>query len=151
MKRINQELEQYLRVFIDHQQEQWPNWLGIAEFAYNNKIHPTTKVFIFKVNYGQDPRMGFEGRRKEKYRMAGKFIEKIRKIQEKAKVILGKAQEEIKKFTDRKQEEKEEYKVENLVLLSTKDLKWQMKERRLEKLTKYFVGLYKVKGLFQAT
>ena len=42
--------------------------------------------------------------------MAGKFIEKIRKIQEKAKVILGKAQEEIKKFTDRKQEEKEEYK-----------------------------------------
>jgi len=54
--------------------------------------------------------MGFEGRRKEKYRMAGKFIEKIRKIQEKAKVILGKAQEEIKKFTDRKQEEKEEYK-----------------------------------------
>ena len=67
--------------------------------------------------------MGFEGRRKEKYRMAGKFIEKIRKIQEKAKVILGKAQEEIKKFTDRKQEEKEEYKVENLVLLSMKDLK----------------------------
>jgi len=67
--------------------------------------------------------MGFEGRRKGKYRMAGKFIEKIRKIQEKAKVILGKAQEEIKKFTDRKQEEGEEYKVENLVLLSTKDLK----------------------------
>jgi len=94
--------------------------------------------------------MGFEGRRKEKYRMAGKFIEKIRKIQEKAKVILGKAQEEIKKFTDRKQEEKEEYKVENLVLLSTKDLKWQMKERRLEKLTKYFVGLYKVKGIISS-
>ena len=37
-KRINQELEQYLRVFIDHRQEQWPDWLGTAEFAYNNKI-----------------------------------------------------------------------------------------------------------------
>jgi len=24
-ERINQELEQYLRVFIDHRQEQWPN------------------------------------------------------------------------------------------------------------------------------
>jgi len=37
-KRINQKLEQYLRVFIDHRQEQWPDWLGTAEFAYNNKI-----------------------------------------------------------------------------------------------------------------
>jgi len=25
IERINQELEQYLRVFIDHRQEQWPD------------------------------------------------------------------------------------------------------------------------------
>ena len=35
----------------------------------------------------------------------------------------------------------------NLVLLSTKDLKWQIKGRRLEKLTERFVGLYKVKRI----
>jgi len=35
MERINQELEQYLRVFIDHRQEQWPDWLGMVEFTYN--------------------------------------------------------------------------------------------------------------------
>jgi len=40
--RVNQELEQYLRVFIDHRQEQWPEWLGTAEFAYNNKTHSST-------------------------------------------------------------------------------------------------------------
>jgi len=28
-----------------------------------------------------------------------------------------------------------------------KDLKWQMKERRSEKLTEHFVGPYKVKGI----
>ena len=33
-KRVNQELEQYLRMFINHKQKQWPEWLGIAEFAY---------------------------------------------------------------------------------------------------------------------
>jgi len=43
-ERINQELEQYLRVFIDHRQEQWLDWLGMAEFAYNNKIHMATKI-----------------------------------------------------------------------------------------------------------
>ena len=84
-ERVNQELEQYLRVFIDHRQEQWPDWLETAEFAYNNKIHAVTKVLPFKVNYGQDPRMGFEGRRKGKYKAAGKFIEKMKKIQE----VLG--------------------------------------------------------------
>ena len=42
-ERVNQELEQYLRVFIDYRQEQWLDWLGTAEFTYNNKIHITTK------------------------------------------------------------------------------------------------------------
>ena len=47
-ERVNQELEQYLRMFIDHRQEQWPNWLGIAEFTYNNKAHSSTKMLPFK-------------------------------------------------------------------------------------------------------
>ena len=32
-------------------------------------------------------------------------------------------------------------------MLSTKDLKWQIKGRRSEKLTEHFVGPYKVKGI----
>ena len=79
-ERVNQKLEQYLRVFIDHRQEQWPDWLGMAEFVYNNKIYATTKILLFKVNYGQDPRMGFERRRKGKYEAAEKFVERMRKI-----------------------------------------------------------------------
>jgi len=122
----------------------------MAEFAYNNKIHVATKVLPFKVNYSQDPRMGFEGRRKGKYEAARKFIEKIKKIQEEAKAALRKVQEEIKKFADRKQGKGEEYRVRDLVLLSTKDLKWQMKGRRSEKLTKYFIGPYKIKGIISS-
>jgi len=67
--------------------------------------------------------MGFEGRRKGKYEAVGKFIEKMRKIQKEAKAALRKVQEEMKKFTDRKQGKGEEYRVGDLVLLSTKDLK----------------------------
>ena len=146
-ERINQELEQYLRVFINHRQEQWPDWLGTAEFAYNNKIYTAIKILPFKANYGQDPRMGFEGRRKRKYEAVGKFVQRMKKIQEEAKVVLEKAQEKMKKFANRRQRKGEEYKVGDLVLLSTKDLKWQMKERRLEKLTEHFVGPYKVKEI----
>jgi len=91
--------------------------------------------------------MGFEGRRKGKYKAAEKFVEKMKKIQEEAKAALGKAQKEMKKFTNKRREEGEEYRVGDLVLLSTKDLKWQMKGRRSEKLMEHFVGPYKVKGI----
>ena len=77
-ERVNQELEQYLRIFIDHRQEQWSEWLGTAEFAYNNKAHSSTRTSPFKANYRQDPRMGFEGRKKRKYTGAEKFIENVR-------------------------------------------------------------------------
>ena len=109
-----------------------------------------TKVSPFKVNYGQNPRMGFEGRRKEKYEAVGKFVEKIKRIQEEAKAALGKAQEEMRKFADRKREKGEEYRIGDLVLLSMKDLKWQMKGRQSEKLTERFVGPYKIKEIISS-
>jgi len=146
-ERVNQELEQYLRIFIDHRQEQWSDWLGIAEFAYNNKVHSSTKTSPFKANYRQDPRMGFEIRRKGKYEGAEKFVIKMKKVQEEAKVVLGKAQEKMKKYADRKRTEADKYKVGDLVMLSTKDLKYQMVRKRTEKLTERFVGPYKIKKI----
>jgi len=145
-ERVNQELEQYLRMFIDHRQEQWPDWLGTAEFAYNNKVHSSTKMLPFKANYRQDPRMGFEIRRKGKYEGAEKFVIKIKEVQEKAKAVLGKAQE-MKKYADRKRVEVDKYKVGDLVMLSTKDLKYQMVGRRTEKLMERFIGPYKIKKI----
>ena len=88
---------------------------------YNNKIYTATKILLFKVNYGQDPRIGFKGRRKGKYEVAGKYVERMKKIQEEVKAVLGKAQEEMKKFANRRRREEEEYRVGDLVLLSTKD------------------------------
>jgi len=78
----------------------------------------------FKANYRQDPRMGFEERKKRKYEGTEKFVEKIKKIQEEAKAALGKAQEDMKKYADRRRSEVDEYKVGDLVMLSTKNLKY---------------------------
>ena len=143
-------MEQYLRIFINHRQEQWPEWLGIAEFAYNNKVHLGTRMSPFKANYGQDLRMGFEGRKKRKYKEAKRFVMKMKEIQEEAKAALGKAQEEIKKYANRKRAKVDNYKVGDLVLLSTKDLKYQMVRRRTEKLMERFVGPYKIKKIISS-
>ena len=119
----------------------------MAEFAYNNKAYSSTKTSPFKANYGQDPRMGFKTRRKRKYEGAEKFTIKMKEVQEEAKAALGKAQEEMKKYADRKRTEVNEYKVGDLVMLSTKDLKYQMVRRRTEKLIERFIGLYKIKKI----
>ena len=134
-------------MFIDHRQEQWSDQLETAEFAYNNKVHSSTKTLPFRANYGQDPRMGFKGRKKGKYKGAKKFVKKIKEIQEEAKAALGKAQEEMKKYADKKRAEVDKYKVEDLVILSTKDLKYQIISRRTEKLTERFVEPYRVKKI----
>ena len=82
-----------------------------------------------------------------KYKGVEKFIAKIKEIQGEAKAALGKAQEEMRKYVDRKRGEVDKYKVGDLVMLSTKDLKYQIIRRRIEKLTERFVGPYKIKKI----
>ena len=61
--------------------------------------------------------------------------------------MLKKAQEEIKKIIDKKYGKAEEYKVKEIVLLSTKNLKFQIIGQRIEKLTEQFVSPYKIKSI----
>jgi len=89
--------------------------------------------------------MGFELRKKERFKGAEKFAKRMEEVQGEAKAALTKAQEEIRRYTDRKREEAVEYKVRDLVLLSTRDLKWQMVGQSSEKLVEWFVGPYKIK------
>ena len=77
----------------------------------------------------------------------------MKEVQGEAKAALVKVQEDIedmKKYADRHRSEAVEYKVGDLALLSTKDLKWQMIGRRSEKLTKQFVGPYRIQKIISA-
>jgi len=118
-----------------------------VEFAYNNKVQTSTKVSPFRANNGQDPHMGFKMRKKGKFEKAEEFATRMKEVHEEAEAALKKSQEEMRKYANRKRSEVEEYKVGDWVLLSTKDLKYQMKGRRSEKLTEQFVGPYQVKEI----
>ena len=54
-ERVNQELELYLRMYVDYRQSDWSEWLALAEFAYNNREHSSTKMTPFFINTGLDP------------------------------------------------------------------------------------------------
>ena len=65
-------------------------WLGTAEFTYNNKVNTSTKVSSFRANSGRDPRMEFGMKRQGKLEGAKEFTERMKTIQEEAQAALKK-------------------------------------------------------------
>jgi hypothetical protein len=57
MEQINQELKQYLCLYVNHMQMDWANWLPVAEFTYNNHEHSATGHSPFYLEYGHHPRV----------------------------------------------------------------------------------------------
>ena len=108
MEQMNQELEQYLRLFVEHRQRDWPEWLATAEFAVNNKTHTATKILPFMANYGRELRMGGNIRKKGKMESATEFVERMKKIHEEAGAALRKTQEEMKRYANRSRKEMKE-------------------------------------------
>jgi hypothetical protein len=48
---MNQEIEQYLWLFINHRQSDWVEWLSCMEFSYNDKVQSSTGFSPFYINY----------------------------------------------------------------------------------------------------
>ena len=55
-ERQNSVLEQYLRSYVNYQQDDWAPLLALAEFAYNAAVHSSTGRAPFEIVYGEVPR-----------------------------------------------------------------------------------------------
>ena len=53
----------------------------------------------------------------------------------------------MKRYVNKKRIEVNEYKVGDLVMLSTKDLRYQMAGRRMKKLIERLIGSYRIKKI----
>jgi len=121
--------------------------LATAEFAFNNKVYMATKSSPFQVNYGREPRIGFDIRKKEKNEKAEEFVREMKERHEEARAALVKSQEEMKIQADRSKKEAEEYRVSNKVLISTKDFLMELMKRVTKKLMEKFIGPYVVRKI----
>jgi len=89
-------------------------------------------------NYSRELRMEADIRKNGKIEKATEFVEKIKKKQEKDRVVLKKAQVEMKQQLYRRRKKAKEWKKEDKVMLSTKDLVF--KERSVKKLVNQYVS-----------
>ena len=103
-------------------------------------MYSATKILLFITNYGRELRMGADIRKKGKVEKVTEFAKKMKRVQEEAGAALTKAQEEMKWQTDRGRKKEMEWKKEDKIMLSTKDLVF--KEWPAKKLVDWYVGLY---------
>ncbi|KAJ1590566.1 hypothetical protein NDA11_000811 [Ustilago hordei] len=55
-ERVNQVIEQYLRMYCNYEQDDWANLLDTAAFVYNNTVHNSIGVSPFFACYGWNPK-----------------------------------------------------------------------------------------------
>ena len=98
MECMNQEIKQYFQLFVLHQQHNWPGWVAIAKFSYNNNIHASIEISPFFANYGFNPKMGSEPNRQTKVEAVDNFTKWMKFIHKEAQAALTKAKEEMKHY-----------------------------------------------------
>src|SRR6266581_4674769 len=100
---VNQELEQYLHLFVGERQDDWHPLLPLAEFSYNNHIHSSTQQTPFLLDTGRHPRMGFEPHQlPSRVEAVNEFMDRMRNTLEEAKSALAKAKDKMAQYYNRR-------------------------------------------------
>jgi hypothetical protein len=131
-ERINQEIEQYLRMFINHRQDDWPEWLPLATFSYNDKVHTSTGYSPFYLNKGEHPKKGIEPIFEVDNQAADDFAHQMQDIQEEASSALKIAQEQMERYYDRTRGISRNYQVGDKVWLEGNDISTDRPSKKLE-------------------
>ena len=139
-ERVNQVLEQYLRMYCNHRQNDWVYYLPTAEFSYNNQTHESTALSPFFVEYGRHPKMAPDVHESIRHPSLEHLFAHRSEAQEQAKAALEVSASRMKWYFDEKKGEVP-FKVGDLVLLKGKDLRVKVKSAKLG--TQNF-GPYKV-------
>ncbi|KAF7116923.1 hypothetical protein CNMCM5793_005553 [Aspergillus hiratsukae] len=132
-ERQNQTLETYLRTYTNYQQNDWAQWLGTAEFAYNNSKNASTGFSPFEAWYGYRPALPEIGDVEEGITNAS-VEERLQRIKEVRERLEENLQSAIKHQADAYNQRHRPvyFHVGQKVLLSTKNLKSWRPSKKLD-------------------
>ena len=86
-ERVNQSLEEMLRIQCASKPEDWSVYLPIAEYAYNDHYHTSIQMTPFKALYGYHPTIHWSHKVKGEDQ-----IEDINKLNKQIKINLEKSE-----------------------------------------------------------
>jgi hypothetical protein len=98
-KHVNQELKQYIHVFMNKCQSNWDTLPPLGEFAYNNHIHSSMQHSPFFVNTGRNPQMGFKPDQcPSKLEAVNEFIDQTKSMLDEAWAALAKSKNDMARY-----------------------------------------------------
>jgi len=101
IERFNQELDQYLWLFVNEWQDNWYNLLSMAEFQHNNHVHSTIQQPPFLLDTGRLSRMGFKPQQNPSgLETVNEFTKRIRTAINEAKFAIRITQDNMKRYYD---------------------------------------------------
>ena len=131
-ERVNQELEQYLRLFVNQRQDDWTNLLPLADFQYNNHVHASTQHPLFLLESRRLPRMGFEPDQcSSRVESVNEFTERMRSTLEEAKSALAKSKDNMARYYNQRRVLALEYQPGDKVYLDASDVSTTQPSRKL--------------------
>ena len=98
-ERVNQMLEQYLRIYCDFHQDDWSQLLPLAEFTYNNAKNSSMQKSLFYTNYGYHPRASLRVHTEPspyENPATESLVERLESVHKELRVELEQAQEAYK-------------------------------------------------------
>jgi hypothetical protein len=124
-ERVNQILEQYVRIFCHYQQDDWVDLLPLAEFSYNNARSATTHASPFYANYGYNPRPQphTPSNPAESYNPAADhFAKRLQDVHDQLRIHIKDAQEIQKRNYDKHAKQAPEFKPGDKVWLLKRNM-----------------------------
>src|SRR5882724_9843222 len=118
-ERVNQEVEQFLRLFINQCQDDWDEWLSISKFTYNNWVHASTHSSPFMLYTRQHPRLSVELLRESRLETLNNFASRMEKATEEVHSALARAANDMARFYDAHHKEAPLYEVGDKVWLNS--------------------------------
>ena len=123
MEWVNQELEQYLHLFINQRQDDWDKLLPFAEFQYNNHVHSTTHQVLFLLDTSWIPQMGFEPRQcRSHLENINKFKDRMKEALYEAKAALTKSRDDMARYYNQRRTPAPNYQPRDKGYLDTSDI-----------------------------
>jgi Integrase core domain. len=132
-ERMNQTVEQYLRIYCNYQQDNWSSLLSLAEFSYNNAQHAGMGCTPFYANYGYHPRFGINLRALPELPVpaAKQLAERLKTLHEELVELLKKTQNHQAKYYDAKHK-RVEFQVGDKVWLLATNVATQRPSKKLD-------------------
>jgi len=117
MERINQVIESYLRSYCNYERNDLASMLAMAEYAYNNSKHASTKISPFYANYGFQARKMWPTDIQFRHPASEIYGHYMNEVYQKLKQRLPESVEMMQKHYNKRRKTMEPLKKGELVLL----------------------------------